>query len=661
MDYGFFRAAAVSPRLRPADVAYNVREIEGGLEAAAATGARLALFPELCVTGYTCADLFLQDRLLEAAEAALPGLAAKAAALGLAAVVGLPFARDGAVWNCAAILAGGAVAGLVPKSYVPNYKEYYEARWFSAAASHPDRRVVVGGREVPFGPGLLFRAEAETGGSFLFGVEICEDLWLPLPPSSLQALAGALLLLNLSASTEMVGKADYRRELVVQQSARCVSAYLYAAAGCEESTTDVVFSGHSLAAEYGTLLGESPRFSRKAETLAIDFDLGRLEGERRRLSTFGEQASALRSGGFGNRPWTIVQAPVGPWSEDSFARPVDRRPFVPSDPSRRDERCREVFSIQAAGLAKRLEHTGAKRLVIGISGGLDSTLALLVSAKTLDLLGRKRSDILALTMPGFGTSLSTLANARELMARVGAEAREIDIKAACRAHLEDIGHDPEARDITYENAQARERTQILMDLANEQGGIVVGTGDLSEAALGWSTYNGDHMSMYAVNASVPKTLVRHLVAWVAAVEADASTAEVLRRVLETPISPELLPPDENGRISQETEAAVGPYELQDFFLYQHVRWGSSPDKIRFLARRAFGTDYAAPEIDRWLELFYRRFFAQQFKRSCVPDGPKVGSISLSPRGDWRMPSDARPDLWLGAGDCLPSALNGSKF
>jgi NAD+ synthase (glutamine-hydrolysing) len=646
MDYGFFRASAVSPRLKPADVAYNVAAIEEGLEAAAADGARLALFPELCVTGYTCADLFQQDRLLEAAELALERLAATSARLGLVAVVGLPLARSSSLWNCAAVLADGAVAGIVPKSYLPTYKEYYEARWFSPGALLPESSVRVGGRETPFGPGLLFRAHAEDGFSFLFGLEICEDLWLPLPPSSLQALAGAVLLLNPSASTEIVGKADYRRELVVQQSGRCVAGYLYAGSGPEESTTDVVFSGHSLAAEYGSLLGESPRFSRRTELLTVDFDLGRLEGERRRLSSFGAQASLLRSGALGERAWREVPAAIGPWAEASFSRPVERRPFVPSDGERLDERCREVFSIQAAGLAKRLEHTNSKRLVIGVSGGLDSSLALLVCAKTLDLLGRKRSDILAVTMPGFGTSAATLESARALMRRVGAEAREIDIKEACRAHLADLGRDPEARDLTYENAQARERTQVLMDLANAEGGLVVGTGDLSEAALGWSTYNGDHMSMYAVNCSVPKTLVRHLVAWVAAKESDAPTAEVLARVLATPISPELLPPDESGGISQKTEAQVGPYELQDFFLYHHVRWGSDPDKIRFLARRAFAPDYGEAEIDRWLELFYRRFFSMQFKRSCVPDGPKVGSISLSPRGDWRMPSDASPELWL---------------
>jgi NAD+ synthase (glutamine-hydrolysing) len=648
MNYGFFRACALSPRLKPADVDYNCRAIEDGMDKAAAAGAALALFPELSVTGYTCADLFQQERLLRAAKAALRPLAEKAEKLGLCAVVGLPLAHRGALWNCAAVLSEGRVAGIVPKSYLPNYKEYYESRWFSPGAGQPEGSIEIGGTEVPFGTGLLFEGALSNSQAFLFGIEICEDLWVPLPPSTLLALKGATLILNPSASTEIVGKADYRRELVADQSARCACAYLYSAASPTESTTDVVFSGHCIAAEYGTVLGESRRFSRETELLAVDFDLGRLEGERRRLSTFGDQAALLRTGALGEagEPGSVVRVEVAPWDAASFTRNIERQPFVPADDERRDERCREVFSIQTAGLAKRVEHTGAKKLVIGVSGGLDSTLALLVAAKTLDLLGRPRSGILAVTMPGFGTTGQTLENARTLMKRLGAEGREIDIKKACLAHFEDIGHDPATLDVTYENVQARERTQILMDLANKTGGLVVGTGDLSEAALGWSTYNGDHMSMYAVNCSVPKTLVRHLVSWVASHEADPGTAEVLAAVVATPISPELLPPDEKGRIEQKTEEKVGPYELQDFFLYHHVRWGEDPDKIRFLASRAFAGDYTAAEIDRWLELFYRRFFAQQFKRSCVPDGPKVGSISLSPRGDWRMPSDAPSDAWL---------------
>jgi NAD+ synthase (glutamine-hydrolysing) len=424
-----------------------------------------------------------------------------------------------------------------------------------------------------------------------------------------------------------------------------VAAYLYAAAGPSESTTDVVFSGHCLAAEYGVVLGESQRFSRKTDYLFADFDLQKLEGERRRLTTFSDQAALARSGAFGGGS-RVVPVSLRDWDESCFTRSVDRRPFVPKNVHKRDERCREIFSIQTAALAKRVEHTDAKTLVVGVSGGLDSTLALLVAARTLDLLGRSRKDILAVTMPGFGTTGTTKTNARALMERLGASFREIDIREACLRHFADIGHDPAVLDVTYENVQARERTQILMDLANAAGGLVVGTGDLSEAALGWSTYNGDHMSMYAVNASVPKTLVKYLVAWVAEHETDKETAAVLNSVIDTPISPELLPPDESGGIAQKTEDIVGPYELHDFFLYHHVRWGSAPEKILFLALRAFSGTYDEGTIRKWLSVFYRRFFSQQFKRSCVPDGPKVGSISLSPRGDWRMPSDASSRLWL---------------
>jgi NAD+ synthase (glutamine-hydrolysing) len=656
MDYGFFRACAASPVLKPADVDFNAAAIAEAISAAAEGGATLVLFPELSLTGYTCADLFHQEVLLRAAEEALPRVAAAAAEAGVVAVVGLPLAFKGALWNCAAVLSGGAVAGVVPKSYLPNYKEYYEARWFSPGAGEASDSVSLCGERVPFGASLLF--EARTGGGpeggtlFLFGIEVCEDLWVPLPPSTLLALRGAALILNPSASTEIVGKADYRRDLVAGQSARCVASYLYAAAGPTESTTDVVFSGHCIAAEYGAVLGETPRFSRKTELLFADFDPRRMAGERRRLTTFADQAALARSGAFG--PLAAGSGPASdpipvacrPWTPESFKRAVDPHPFVPKNSRKRDERCREIFSIQVAALAKRVEHTRAKTLVIGISGGLDSTLALLVAAKTLDLLGRPRTDIRAVTMPGFGTTGTTLSNARDLMVHLGVSRSEIDIKAACLAHFVDIGHDPAVRDVTYENVQARERTQILMDLANATGGLVVGTGDLSEAALGWSTYNGDHMSMYAVNCSVPKTLVRHLVSWVAEHETDRETAAVLEAVVATPISPELLPPDERGGIAQKTEDLVGPYELHDFFLYHCVRWGEGPKKILFLALRAFAGIYDEGTIKRWLGVFYRRFFAQQFKRTCVPDGPKVGSISLSPRGDWRMPSDASAAAWL---------------
>jgi NAD+ synthase (glutamine-hydrolysing) len=652
MDYGFFRACAASPGLKVADVEFNVSRIVESMAEAAAAGARLVLFPELSVTAYTCADLFHQERLIKAAEAALPSLAAAAAAAGICAVVGLPMAREGRLWNCAAVLSEGRVAGVVPKSFIPNYKEFYESRWFASARASDSGDIAVNGERAPFGPGLLFEARPGGGRPFLFAVEICEDLWVPAPPSSFHALRGASLILNLSASNEIVAKAEYRRSLVLQQSSRCVAAYLYAGAGAGESTTDLVFSGHCLAAEYGSLLAESERFSRGTRLAFADFDIERLEGERRRLSTFSEAASRCRSGEYGQAGNAFagpVPLALGPWDETSFQRRVDPRPFVPDRESDRDERCREIFSIQTAALAKRLEHAKAKTAVIGVSGGLDSALALLAAAKTMDLLGRPRSDILAATMPGFGTSGGTLAQAKELCAALGTALREIDIKPACLLHFKDIGHDPAVRDVAYENVQARERTQVLMDLANESGGIVVGTGDLSEMALGWSTYNGDHMSMYAVNCGVPKTLVKHLVSWVAAHEAGPQAASALRRIVETPISPELLPPDEGGSIAQRTEDIIGPYELHDFFLYHHVRWGSGPDKVAFLAERAFSGAYAPSEIRRWLELFYQRFFSQQFKRSCVPDGPKVGSISLSPRGDWRMSSDSSPALWARGG------------
>lgn len=652
MDHGFFRARAASPRLRVADPAYNGAAMAEELRLAAGEGAQLVLFPELSVTGYTCGDLFLQERLLAAAVEALSSLAAEGGRLGIPVVAGLPVLSRGRLWNCAAVLDGGRVAGLVPKTCIPDYKEFYEGRWF-ARPSPADAGTVDLGRpgweSVPFGTDLLFRARPAGGRPFLFGVEICEDLWVPLPPSSFQALRGAVLLLNASASNEIVGKAEYRRSLVLGQSGRCVAACLYAGAGPGESSTDLFFSGHGIACEYGTLLAESDRFRREGTRVQADFDLARLETERARLSSFGDQAGRAAAGAFGSAGvppagrTVDVDAPAFPM--DRFARVVEPHPFVPSDEAQRDARCREIFSIQAGALAKRLEHAGCRTAVVGISGGLDSALALLVAARAMDLLGRPRTDVLAVTMPGFGTSAGTLRTARDLMAAAGARSREVDIKAACEAHLRDIGHDPALRDVTYENAQARERTQILMDLANREGGLVVGTGDLSEAALGWSTYNGDHMSMYAVNAGVPKTLVRHLVAWVAGHGADPALEAALRRVLDTPISPELLPPDASGRIAQRTEDLLGPYELHDFFLYYHARWGCPPEKILFLAEKAFAGRYGAAEISRWFAVFRRRFFASQFKRSCVPDGPKVGSLSLSPRGDWRMPSDASPAAW----------------
>lgn len=647
MDYGYVRTCAVSPTLKVGDTRFNVERILVAAEEAVSGGASIVLFPELCLTGYTCADLFHQEALLRAAQEALLTLVESTASWTSLLVVGLPLAVDGRLWNCAAVIGSGKVFGVVPKSYLPNYKEYYEARWFSAASAEKDRVVNIGLHKVPFGPGLLFSARRPGGEPFTFAVEICEDLWVPLPPSTVQALRGAVLILNPSASTEIVAKYEYRRSLIADQSGRAVAAYLYAGAGVTESTTDVVFSGHCVASEYGTVIAESPRFSRETQLLFAEFDVGRLLGERRRLTTFADQAALVRSGAFGPVSTAEpIETPIAAWSPASFDRRTERLPFVPADDDRRDDRCHEIFSIQVAGLAKRVEHAAIKKLVIGVSGGLDSTLALLVAARTFDLLKMPRTSIAAVTMPGFGTTDATLANARTLMRTLGVDEREIDIREACRIHFRDIGHDSTIHDVTYENVQARERTQLLMDIANKSGGIVVGTGDLSEAALGWSTYNGDHMSMYAVNCSVPKTLVKHLVSWVARYEADIEAAAVLKAIIETPISPELLPPDANGDIRQKTEDIVGPYELHDFFLYHHARWGEAPEKIQFLATRAFVGVYSEETIRKWLALFYRRFFSQQFKRSCVPDGPKVGSICLSPRGDWRMPSDASADIWL---------------
>jgi len=658
MDHGFVRVCAASPALRVADVAYNAARSLEAIRAADEAGARILLLPELGLSGYSCADLFQQERLLEAVRSALGDLARATRGMGLCAVVGLPLRHKGLLYDCAAVLAGGEVKGLVPKSLIPNYKEFYEARWFAPGRSGVRESVELDGKTVPLGAGLLFRARSEGGRPFLFGIEICEDLWAPLPPSSLMALRGASLILNPSASNELVGKADYRRALVLQQSARCVAAYLYASAGPGESSTDLLFSGHCLAAENGLLLAESRRFQRQGEAIYAEFDVQGLEGERARLTSFRDQALLFAGGGYGGQEACCgqpvaerepIDIDLGPWRAECFDRPVDPHPFVPSRPELLDGRCREIFSIQAHALAKRLEHSGAKKAILGVSGGLDSALALLVCAEAMDILGRPRSDILALTMPGFGTSAGTLEQAQDLMRAVGAESRSIDIREACLLHFRDIGHDPALHDLTYENVQARERTQILMDLANASGGLVIGTGDLSEAALGWSTYNGDHMSMYAVNAGVPKTLVRHLVAWASGRPEMAAAAQSLGRILDTPVSPELLPLGPDGEIAQRTEDIIGPYELHDFFLYHHLRWGCQPGKIAFLAGRAFAGVYRDDEIAKWLGLFYRRFFSQQFKRSCVPDGPKLGSVSLSPRGDWRMPSDASPAAWLDRG------------
>lgn len=633
---GMLRVAAVTPELKVADVAFNTAAIEAAAERAAAEGVRLAVFPELAVTGYSCGDLFGQRLLLEQAEAALARLARISARLGLALVVGAPLRQGGRLFNAAVVLSGGQICGIVPKTFLPNSQEFYERRWFATAAEASGDNLDLCGARVPFGTDLLFPVVGFAEA--VLGVEICEDAWVANPPSGDLAMAGATVLANLSASPETLGKCVYRRALVEAQSGRCLAAYLYASAGPGESSTDLVFSGHSLIAEYGQVLTETERFRFDTMLAVADLDLERLATERRRQSSFA--ASRPR------RVYRLVPIAVGDAAVADLRRPLPRTPFVPVRAEERDERCREIFAIQTTGLMTRLRHTGSRQAIIGISGGLDSTLALLVTVKAFDRLGLDRSGVVAVTMPGFGTTARTRANAEALAAELGVTLRTIAIDAAVTQHFADIGHDPARHDITFENAQARERTQILMNVANQAGGLVIGTGDLSELALGWCTYNGDHMSMYAINAAVPKTLVRYLIAWCAEAEFAGRVADVLHDVCATPVSPELLPPNPDGTISQQTEAHVGPYELHDFFLYQVVRCHFAPRKVLALATQVFGEDYAPEELRRWLAVFYRRFFSQQFKRSCLPDGPKVGSVALSPRGDWRMPSDASVALWL---------------
>ncbi len=638
---GFVRVAVAAPALRVADVATNVAAIAEALGRAAAAGSRLVLFPELGLTGYSSADLFRQSLLREEALAGLAAVAAAAAEHDVAAVVGLPLALDGRLFNCAALVAGGRVVGIVPKTYLPTTGEFYEERWFTPGPAAGVSTVIVGGAEVPFGVDLLFAAANVPG--CVCGIEICEDLWAVSPPSGDQALGGATVLMNPSASNELLTKVDYRRQLVGQQAARCLAAYLYAGAGSGESTTDLVWSGHCLIAENGAILAETERFQFTTQLAVADIDVERLAHERLSNSTFSASTPPRDF-----RVVTFNLAGEGrTGAGETLIRPgLTRAPFVPADEARRAEHCREIFQIQATALARRLQHTGVEKVTIGVSGGLDSTLALLVTARAFDRLGLPREGIVAVTMPGFGTSARTRDNASRLAAALGVTLRTIPIADAVRQHFQDIGHDETVHDITFENAQARERTQILMDVANQIGGFTVGTGDLSELALGWATYNGDHMSNYHVNAGVPKTLVRVLIAWTAEAEFGGETAVVLRDICATPVSPELLPLGPSGALVQKTEERIGPYELHDFFLYYTVRHGFRPAKVYFLARHAFAGSYEPAEIGRWLEVFYRRFFSQQFKRSAIPDGPKVGSVALSPRGDWRMASDASSAAWL---------------
>ena len=632
--HGFVRVAAVTAEVTAADLEANRRSLESAVRSAAALGATIVVTPELGLTGYSAGDLFAQQLLLAGAWSALQQLAENLADLGhVTAVVGLPVrATDSRVYNAAAVVSGGAIWGVVPKQYLPNRAEFYEDRWFTRALGRTLPASIDG---IAFGTDLLFDLGVEGA---VLGIELCEDLWSASPPSGALALAGATIIANPSASPEVLGKSTYRRELVRMQSARCLAAYLYAGSGPGESTMDVVFAGHSLVAENGVVLGETKRFEFGEHIVTADIDLEQLLHERATNSSFA---------GGDPGPHRVVQIPFrpAPMPLTGLQRPIDPRPFVPSDASRRRANCEEIFAIQATGLAKRLRHTGSKRAVIGISGGLDSTLAVLVACRALDTLAIDRSGIVAITMPGLGTTDRTYQNALGLMAALGTTPREIPIGDAVLAHFDDIGHDADTHDVVYENSQARERTQILMDVANQVGGMVIGTGDLSEAALGWMTFNGDHMSMYHVNAGVPKTLVRYLVQWAAEELFEGETRRILHDIVDTPITPELLPL-QDGRLAQKTEEVVGPYDLHDFFLFHIVRYGSRPAKVFALAEIAFRDKYDGPTILTWLEVFVRRFFSQQFKRSSMPDGPKVGSVALSPRGDWRMPSDASSASWL---------------
>lgn len=630
MRHGFIKVAAATPDIRVADVDYNKGQIIKQMDEAAEAGAKIIVFPELCITGYTCSDLFLQDILLNSAKKALVKIAEHTKNLDALVFVGVPIAVGGELYNVAAALNHGNILGFTTKSFLPNYGEFYEMRQFRPGPKKAEK-ILFGGKEIPFGPQLLF-VENQMA-NLIVSAEICEDVWSPVPPSIEAAREGATVIVNCSASDETIGKASYREALISGQSARLISGYIYANAGEGESTTDLVFGGHNLIAENGTILAEAKRFSNGI--IYTEFDVQKIANERRKNTTFTETQEHV-----------LPRIPFGlEQTETILTRTFPSRPFVPRDDQERAKRCEEILTIQAMGLKKRLAHTHAKSAVVGISGGLDSTLALLVTAKAFDALGLERSGITAVTMPCFGTTDRTYRNACKMSLKVGATLREVRIGDAVMQHFKDIGHDPQDHSVTYENSQARERTQVLMDIANQTGGLVIGTGDMSELALGWATYNGDHMSMYGVNASVPKTLVRHLVHYFADTCEDSSLKEVLYDVLDTPVSPELLPP-KDGEIAQKTEDLVGPYELHDFFLYYFLRMGYEPGKIYRIAKLSFAGEYDDETIYKWLRTFCWRFFSQQFKRSCLPDGPKVGTVALSPRGDWRMPSDACVALWI---------------
>lgn len=634
MNSGFLKVCAASPRVTVGGVQQNSENALREIQVAAEKNVKVLVFPELYLSGYTCGDLFLQKALTDACLQALETLCEKTAKFDMVICIGLPLRVNTRLYNCAAVLYKGKVLGFVPKTYIPNYGEYYEKRWF-ASGKTLNTQIRFGRIDAPCSTSLLFPI-AKNG---VLGVEICEDLWVPNPPSTDLALAGANILVNLSASNEAVTKNEYRKNMIAAQSAKCFCSYIYASAGVGESSTDLVFSGACTVAENGAILAEGERFAFDGTRAIADIDLDKLNAERIRNGSFTDNARA------DSLKYAICEAVNVSTDFSEVTRTFQPQPFVPSDTAEKDARCREILAIQSHGLAKRLAHTGLKKAVVGISGGLDSTLALLVSVRAMQILQLPSENILCVTMPGFGTTDRTYQNAVSLIKSFGASFLEIPIKDAALQHMQDIGHDPNLHDITYENTQARERTQILMDLANKHGGILVGTGDLSELALGWCTYNADHMSMYGVNAGVPKTLVRHLVENEAE-HLPETIAAILQDVLATPVSPELLPPDGNGKIQQKTEDTLGPYEVHDFYLYHFLRFGACPEKLLFMATRAFSGVYTEEQLKRWLQLFIKRFWGNQFKRSCLPDGPKVGSVSLSPRGDWRMPSDAVYTEWL---------------
>ncbi len=628
----FIKVAAACPVTRVGDTDFNKKEILSCIKEANMVNTKVIVFPELCISSYTCGDLFLNNTLLTNSLNAVEYILKETRDIDMLITIGAPLIYHDALYNCGYVLYKGKILGIVPKSYIPNYSEFYEKRWFTEGLNITSKTVDFSfQKNVPFGVNLLFSCD-----NFTFGVEICEDLWVTIPPSSYLALMGANIIGNLSASNELVSKADYRRALIKNQSARSICGYIYSSAGVYESSTDLLFSGHLLITENGTTLCENERFQRENEVIYSIIDLFRLKSERLKNLSFRDSSKVLY------KEPEIINFSFDDTTILNFDRYIDKHPFVPSNKALRNERCKEIFNIQSSALAKRFEHTKSQKAVVGISGGLDSTLALLVIVKTFKLLNLPMKNIITITMPGFGTTDRTYNNAVTLCKELGCDFREVNIVKAALQHFEDIGHDAKIHDVTYENVQARERTQVLMDVANKEGGLLIGTGDLSELALGWCTYNGDHMSMYSVNPSIPKTLVRYLVKYVAENESTPIASKTLLDILDTPVSPELLPKDAEGNIAQKTEDIVGPYELHDFFLYHFIKHGSTKDRLFFLAKEAFKDDYSEEEIKKWLHKFVWRFFTQQFKRSALPDGPKVGSISLSPRGDWRMPSDAAP-------------------